>query len=150
MTVMAKKIVEIGGVKMEVDMRTAKVVESYKVGDQIKVLIKEYSDYKSYPGIIVGFDDFAVLPTVVIAYLKVGYAETTLGFVYLNANMKDCEIVPIQEHEIMFDKSSVLAQFETMIQKKRDELNEVTMKRDYFLKQFGRFFNVAAEAVTID
>ena len=35
-----KRIVEIGGVKIEVDLRTAKRVDSYRVGDPVKVLTK--------------------------------------------------------------------------------------------------------------
>jgi len=34
---------------MEVDLSQAKVVDQYKIGDNVKVLKKEYSDsYKSY------------------------------------------------------------------------------------------------------
>lgn len=59
-----KTIVEINGIKLEVDLRTAKRVEEYKVGDMVKVLKKEYGDsYKSYAGMIVGFDAFVALPT---------------------------------------------------------------------------------------
>ena len=38
-----KRIVEIDGVKIEVDLRTAKRVDSYKVGDNVKILEKEKS-----------------------------------------------------------------------------------------------------------
>ena len=53
-----KRIIEVNGVKMEIDLRNAKVVENYKVGDYVKVLIKEYNSYKSYIGNIIGFDNF--------------------------------------------------------------------------------------------
>lgn len=39
-----KKIVEINGIKMEVDMRHAKTIDTYKIGDRVKVLVKQYSD----------------------------------------------------------------------------------------------------------
>lgn len=38
-----RRIVEINGVKIEVDMRTAKRVDSFRVGDNVKVLDKDYN-----------------------------------------------------------------------------------------------------------
>jgi len=36
-----KKIIEVNGVKLEVDLSSAKVIEEYRVGDVIKVLIAD-------------------------------------------------------------------------------------------------------------
>ena len=38
-----KRIVEIDGVKIEVDLRTAKRIDTFRVGDNVKVLCKEYN-----------------------------------------------------------------------------------------------------------
>jgi hypothetical protein len=49
------RIVEINGVKLELDMRQAKLqsIDTFKVGDSVKVLIKEYGDsYKTHAGVI--------------------------------------------------------------------------------------------------
>ena len=73
-----KRIIEVNGVKMEIDLRNAKVVENYKVGDYVKVLIKEYNSYKSYIGNIIVFDNFEKTPTIVIAYLKNEYSSSTI------------------------------------------------------------------------
>ena len=44
-------IVEINGIKMDVDERTATAITEYKVGQTVKVLKKKYSDqYEVYPG----------------------------------------------------------------------------------------------------
>lgn len=78
-----KKIIEIGGVKLELDMRTGKTtqIDTFKVGDNVKVLIKEYDSYKSYAGVIVGFDNFKERPTIIVAYLKMGYSEADIKFI---------------------------------------------------------------------
>jgi hypothetical protein len=46
------RIVEVDGIKLEIDERTARTIESYKVGDPVKVLVKSYGDsYNIYPGV---------------------------------------------------------------------------------------------------
>ena len=67
-----RRIVEIDGVKVEVDLRTAKRVDSFRVGDNVKILDKSYQDYKVKPGIIVDFAEFQELPTIVIAVFEEG------------------------------------------------------------------------------
>lgn len=36
-----KRIIEIDGVKIEVDLRTAKRIDTYRVGDNVKILNKD-------------------------------------------------------------------------------------------------------------
>ena len=40
-----KKIVEIDGIKLEIDMRTAKRIDQFKVGDKVKILVKKYDTF---------------------------------------------------------------------------------------------------------
>ena len=47
-----RRVVEIEGVKVEVDLRTAKKVDTYRVGDAIRVLVKSYSGWDTHPGVI--------------------------------------------------------------------------------------------------
>ena len=84
-----KRIVEIDGVKIEVDLRTAKRVDTYKVGDNVKILDKQYSDYKVKPGIIVDFAEFQELPTMVIAVFNEGtwVSSPSIEFIYYNAKI---------------------------------------------------------------
>ena len=80
----SKRIIEIDGVKVEVDLRTAKRVDSFKVGDNIKILDKEYDNYKVKPGIIVDFAEFQELPTIVIAVFEEGSWSSVpnISFIY--------------------------------------------------------------------
>ncbi|MHA1302253.1 MAG: hypothetical protein ACTSPI_00935 [Candidatus Heimdallarchaeaceae archaeon] len=136
----SKRIVEIAGVKMEVDLREAKTLESYKVGDNVKVLIRKYNDnYESYPGVIVGFDAFEKLPTIIIAYLTEGY-DPDLKFAYLNEQSKDIEITHAQPEEVILKKEDVISQFDKKISEKELELTEIKKKKDYFIKYFNQYF----------
>src|SRR5690606_28503543 len=72
--IMEKTIIEVNGVKLEVDLRTAKRVDELRVGDRVKVLTKDYrGEYEVHAGTIVGFEPFENLPTVIVAYLKRDY-----------------------------------------------------------------------------
>ena len=137
---MSKQIIEVSGVKLEVDLREAKTVESYKVGDNVKVLVKEYGDkYKSYPGVIVGFDQFEKLPTIIIAYLEGSY-DPDLKFVYLNNQSEDVEIAHAQPEEILLKKEDVLAQFDRSIAEDESKIKELKRKKEYFVKYFNQYF----------
>lgn len=135
-----KRIVEINGVKIEVDLRTAKTVSEYRVGDKVKVLVKDYSSYKSHFGTIVGFDDFKNLPTIIVAYIDKTYSGAPLHFVYLNSENKDVELCPCNETDIGFDKSDIIDNFDKELSRKELEIKELKTKKEYFLKMFGRYF----------
>lgn len=136
----AKRIIEVAGVKLEVDLREAKTIEGYKVGDNIKVLVKKYSnDYESYPGVIVGFDQFEKLPTIIIAYLESGY-DPDLKFVYLNNQTKDTEITHAQPEEIVLEKDNVISKFDKEVEKREAEIRDIKKKKDYFVKYFNQYF----------
>ena len=65
-----KTIIEVGGVKLEVDMRYARRVDTLRVGDRVKCLVKKYGNtHETYPGVVVGFEPFPSLPSIVVAYL---------------------------------------------------------------------------------
>lgn len=107
-----KRIIEINGIKMEVDLRDVKIIENYKVGDNIKVLIKKYSDnYVSHVGVIIGFDNFEAHPTVVIAYLNVEYNKASIEFLYFNSHSKDVEITQLNDWDLPLQKSDVIEKF---------------------------------------
>lgn len=135
-----KRIIEINGVKMEIDLRQAKVVDNFKVGDTVKVLIKGYSDYKSHVGMIVGFDEFKNLPTIIIAYLNIDYSDTAIKFVYLNNESKDIEICPINDWDIPYSKQQIIDKLDKEIIKKEEELREIKSKKELFLSMFGKYF----------
>jgi hypothetical protein len=141
---MDKRIVEINGVKMEVDLRHAKRVDSFRVGDPVKVLVKQYTSYQSYFGMIVGFDEFKNLPTIIVAYINPSAYESAIQFVYINSETKDTEVVSHDPTDLGIEKADVLEQFNRQITKKEEEIRDLKRKQSYFLSRFGAFFEKAA------
>lgn len=136
-----KTIIEINGVKMEIDTRYAKRIDTMQVGDRVKVLIKGYTDYVVHSGTVIGFEPFAVLPTIVIAYLEKSYSSVGIKFLYFNAQTKETEIIKaIDDDCLEIDKAGVLQMFERDIQKKQDELDDLLAKKDYFLDNFRAYW----------
>lgn len=138
-----KTVIEVNGVKLEVDLRTARRVDELRVGDRVKVLVTEsYSNtHKVHAGTIVGFEPFPSLPTVIVAYLVTDWAGVGVKFVYFNEQSKGVEIIKaIDDDQLDIDRSGVLQQFETEIQKKRDEITDMERKRDYFIANFKAYW----------
>lgn len=136
-----KTIIEVNGVKLEIDLRHAKRIDEFKIGDNIKVLIKQYSDsFKSYPGVIVGFDHFEKRPTIVIAYFDDSYLDPNIKFCYFNSESKDIEICHMGEHEKTLDKNRVEDYLDRKILKAEQELDEMKRRKNYFIAQYEHHF----------
>jgi hypothetical protein len=137
-----KRIVEINGVKIEVDLSTAKVVSEYRVGDKVKLLKREYTDkYKVYPGVITSFDDFEKLPTLTVAYLDIDYSGADVKFQAFNSEIADVELAPMNDkHELSFKKADVISYLDREILKKEQELIDARNKRNFFENNFAKHF----------
>lgn len=140
------RTIEISGTKFEVDMRTAKRIDNFRVGDKIKLLKKVYSDYKVYAGVIVGFTDFKSLPTIIICYLDVDYSGANIDFAYLNKDTKEMEIAVADAFDIPFEKNDVLSRMDKEIEKKNAELQELQTKKTFFIEHFNQYFEDFAKA----
>lgn len=136
-----KRIVEINGLKIEVDLRTAKRVDQFKVGDAVKILQKKYGDsYESYFGMIIGFDEFKSLPTIIVAYLEPSSWEIPLKFVYITSASKDVEICAHDANDLGLQKADIVQQFRNQINKREMEIAEIKRKESYFINMFGKYF----------
>lgn len=133
-----KRVVEINGIKMEVDMRTARRVDTFKVGDNVKVLGKTYNEtHEIKPGIIVDFAMFKELPTIIVAVFEEGSWSSTprISFEYIN-NESEKEIIFASDEEIRLSKEGVIEKFEREIQKKKNEWQDLQNQLEYFKKHF--------------
>lgn len=136
-----KRIVEINGIKVEVDLRTAKRIESFKVGDCVKILVKDYSDnFKSHPGVIVGFDEFQNRPTIIVAYISSSYSSTELKFAYINKDSKDFELAALQDFETKVSFNEIQKQFDKKIQDKKDDLKKAITEKEWFNSNYSKYF----------
>lgn len=147
---MEKRMIEINGVKMEVDMRTATTVDSLKVGDPVKVLVKSYSDYKSFAGVIIGFDEFKERPTIIVMYLKTDYSSCTLEYAYINKDSKDVEVIKARDPVVPFEKTAVNDRMDQEIEKKERELADLRYKKKYFNESFAHYFQGFEAEVTVE
>jgi hypothetical protein len=141
-----KRIIEINGIKMEVDLRTAKRIDEFKLGDSVKVLKKNGSDYTVTPGVIIDFVNFKELPTIQIVIFKMDYWGNHVDFINFNESTKDIEISKVSDHELRLEKSRIIDKFNIEIEKKQGEADELKAKRQYILDNFGKYFeNKTAE-----
>lgn len=138
-----KRIIEIKGTKFEVDMRQATVVENLKVGDRVSVLKKSYGEsYNIYAGVVVGFEPFQKLPTIVIAYMSKDYSSADITIIAFNERTKDIELIKSVD-DIMFDKDDAILLLDKKIEEKRREYESAKEKKSYFLRHFGRYWKDA-------
>jgi hypothetical protein len=136
-----KQIIEVNGIKMEVDMRYVKRVDHFKVGDRVRLLKKEYSDsHVVLNGVIVGFEPFKKLPTIIVATIEQKYDGSKLEFHYINSKNDEKEIVPAVDDFIPIKKEAILDHFDTQIEKKTAEIEGIKNHREYFLKHFNMYF----------
>ena len=135
-----KRIVEIDGVKIEVDLRSAKRIDTFKVGDNVKVLCKEYNgEFKVNPGIITDFANFKEKPTIIVAMFKDGgwCSSPSIEFNHIYEGMEDkYEIVYTSDEDSRQTKDGVFEKFEREISKKRNEAQDLENQLNYFLKHF--------------
>ena len=131
--------VTVNGVKFEVDMRYAKRIDTFKVGDTVKVLDQRNDRNEMRTGVITDFADFKDLPTIMVAIYKAGdyWSKPTIEFIPYNSDTKGIEIVGVSQEEIMVSHETIVNKFDDEIAKKRDELNDLIVKRDTFVKYFG-------------
>ena len=134
-----KTIVEINGVKLEVDMRYARRIDELRVGARVQVLKKVYDGHKVHPGVIVGFEPFAKLPTIVVAYVEHEWSKADIKFEHYNANSKDIEIVAAADH-FDIDRTTILQMFDRMAEAKRRELQDIEDRRTYFETNFKAYW----------
>jgi hypothetical protein len=148
-----KRIVEIDGVKLEVDLRTAKVIDHYKIGDPVRVLHprNDYSTASISPGVIVGFCDFAGNPAIEILELSVDYSSAGFKTVTIISGQKNSvQIAPYGKYEGLISQADVVTRFDRDIQKKELELADLKLKKKYFIDDFAKAFRQIVPATQGD
>lgn len=146
-----KTVIEINGVKLEVDLRCARKITEFRVGDSVKLLLKKYSDsYESHIGMIVDFDAFTERPTIVIAYIDASQwdsSNSVLKFAYLNKDSKDVEVAAVtDDFRISIEKNQILAAFDGKIKVKENEIEDLKRRKRYFIEKFQHAFRFVDES----
>lgn len=134
------RIIEINGIKLEVDLRTARRIDQFKIGDNVKVLRGSGSSMEVLAGVIIEFVNFKELPTIQVAVFKSDYWGTKIEFLNINSKTEGIEIVGVSQHELVLEKARVIDKMNDEITKKKNELDEIVNKKEYFLKHFAKYF----------
>ncbi len=145
---MSNTIIEINGIKMEVDERNASIrkIEAIKIGTKVKLLIK--GDYDSSPkkvcyGVVIGFDPFPTLPTVICCYLESGYTPE-LKFHYFNSESKSEMVVSDDADDIgILQEEFIVKHIDSNIVELQNKINALEDKKEYFKKNFKQYFKNA-------
>tara|TARA_B100001059_G_C17617982_1_gene468009 strand:- start:4 stop:465 length:462 start_codon:yes stop_codon:yes gene_type:complete len=134
--------IEVNGVKLEVDLRNAKRIDVLKVGTRVKVLKKEYGDrFNVMHGVIIGFEPFKELPTIIVAATKMEYGEAKIDFIYYNSKTSDVEIVVSNDSdEASLDKADFLEHINKEIKKKESEIQELKHREQFFIDKFACYW----------
>jgi hypothetical protein len=137
------RIIEINGVKVEVDLRTAKRVDQFKVGDPVKVLRKRYGDtYEVLPGAIVGFAEFTALPTIeIVAITHSGDVE----FIAFNEKAEGIELAPMNRYEMAFDQAAIESTLVRNVEKAQSAVREAETKLEAYRKEIVKAFDLVAK-----
>ena len=137
-----KTVIEINGVKLEVDLRTARRIDTLQIGSKVKCLVKQHSGPSEvYPGVIIGFEPFKDLPTIVVAYIDSNYYSKILHFKSFNSETKDFEVIAdINTNALELNRDTVLEKFEREIFNKERDLETLKAQREFFMKHFGQYF----------
>jgi hypothetical protein len=121
------------------------VIESFKVGDRVKCLVKGYSDYQTRYGIIVDFNEFQSLPTIVVAYIENNYSDFDVKIVNVNSQSKDAvQIVPMDKLEIGISRSDLEETVSRQLEAKRQEIRKLEEKQKYVMTVFKNHFEMRA------
>jgi hypothetical protein len=138
-----KRIVEIDGVKLEVDLRSAKVIDHYKIGDPVRVLhpSSQYSKNSIKAGVIVGFCEFEKNPAIEILELDENYNGVGFSLVTIVSGEENpIQIAPYDRYSGLVSQSDIVTRFDRKIQEKELELADLKLKKDYFINDFAKAF----------
>lgn len=131
------QMIEINGIKMAIDERTATIqkIDTFKVGDPVKLLKKSYSGFTNHYGVLIGFDAFKARPTITVAYLD--SAELKYASVYQGS---EDELLAVESHDLVMEKTWILDRMKDRVIRKEQELAEERSKMDNFIAMFGKYF----------
>jgi len=141
-----KRIIEIDGVKLEIDLRHAKKVDHFRIGDTVKLLKKTYNGYEVFPAVIVNFTEFKSLPTIEMLYVD-GCGNICYHAHFAAEKDKECtsEIAPASQLEMRFERNIIIDKLDQQIEKDEAALAMSKYRRDCFEKYFGKAFPGASE-----
>lgn len=135
------QVIEVNGVKLEVDMRYARRIDTLRVGSKVKVMTKGYgNDFKVHSGVVVGFEPFPDLPTIIVAYVEASWSSSELKFQSINSKTEGFQIVAAVDDDLQLDREQIIAQMNREITKKEQEIDGIRERISYFERNFKAYW----------
>lgn len=139
------KQIEVNGITYSVD-ESMFIAEEIKVGDQVQLLLKDYSSWKTYPGIVTQILPFKDKPAIEVVYVCATYNGCEIKSVVItDESGDDIKLLTRANPIINLTKERAI----DLLEKKVLEAEEVLMKAkynlDYFNKYFGKYFDEITE-----
>lgn len=136
------RIIEISGVKMMIDERTATTIDHYKVGQKIKVLLKEYQNSaKVCQGIITDFfyserSDGTPLGAIQVLIVEDSYSGIDLKFKVYTNETNDMSIAPLNDYEAKIPMTGIVEKFDREIESLKEKIRVLEVKKSAYLDLF--------------
>ena len=142
------KQIEVNGMVLEFDEKLL-LKQEIRVGDNVQVLKKGYSDYSCYAGVVTQLLPFEGKPAMEVMYLEDSYTSIEIKRLVIvrGAGGEDSpKVVKMDNQFLPFTKERCIDLLEKDITKKEHELVEAKLKLEYFTKYFNRYFNEIQKA----
>lgn len=139
----------VGAITLAASRDGAVRAEILKVGDTVRVMNRgnDYTPPKVHTGVIVGFEPFKDLPTIIVAYIEVDYNKAEMKMLYFNEKSSNFEVLAAAPgSNIEIDRTRVLDWFDSEEKKALAAVDEMRAKRRYFEKYFGSVMAEVGEA----
>lgn len=133
---------DVGGRRIELDLKSATRIETLSIGAKVKVLdTTPYSGPKVWPGVIVGFEPFEKMPTIIVAYIEGDWGKAELKFLHYNSKCADkYELVVADVDTADLDRELVSKHFAETIRTHEVAIEDLKQKRDYFERNFRAYW----------
>lgn len=136
-----KTIIEVNGVKLEIDLRTARRIEEIRIGSPVKLLSKGgYGSGKVHPGVVIGFEPFKDLPTILVAYIEEDWSNATIKIAAINSKQENFDMVAAVDPDFAVDRDAIIKRFERQISAKEREIDTIREQQKYFETNFKAFW----------
>ena len=79
-------------------------------------------------------------------HLDHSYNTADIKFVYFNTDSKDIEICPMNSKDLGVEREEIMAAMDAQIAGKKNEMDGLIARKQYFLTEFGKYLNIKTEA----
>lgn len=135
--------IEVNGMLLEFDEKLL-LKQEIRVGDNVQVLIKGYSDYNCYAGVVTQLLPFKGAPAMEIMYLETSYNSCEIRKLVIVQGAEGdnkFKVLKMDDKFLPFTKERCIEMLQSAITKKEHELEEAKLKLEYFNTYFNHYFD---------